>query len=150
MSCSHTIITLDEAELMLAASLHAASSRRLAVSIAVVDAAGSVVAVRRLDGARPVTVPVALAKAYSSAVMGCDSGDLEVLATDQPTVFAAMSSSGPTPLVSGLGGRVILDVDGLVRGAIGVSGSRPDEDDELAGLAVAALPDVTPHACSAP
>jgi uncharacterized protein GlcG (DUF336 family) len=61
-----------------------------ALSIAVVDYGGFVVLIERMDGARPMTPDIALAKAYSAAVM------------QRPTErFSGLREAGPWSHVAG-------------------------------------------------
>jgi uncharacterized protein GlcG (DUF336 family) len=98
-----------------------------ALSIAVVDYGGFVVAVERMDGARPLTPSIAIAKAYSAAVMQRPTTMLRGWANGEPVFFGQVARMGHHPIVATSGGYT-LKQDGEILGGIGVAGGSPDED----------------------
>jgi glc operon protein GlcG len=121
-----SIASID-AQRLVASGLAEASRRGLAVSVAVVDNAGFLVAFGRSDEARPFTVDVAMGKAYSVVFMGRSSAEVRDLAESRPHFFEA---------VKGLGLRIVIPSPGGIAapgGAIGVSGAPdPDQDVQIA------------------
>lgn len=119
---------------MLLAAEHAARERGWAVSIAVVDDGGHPLGLLRLDDAAPISAYIATEKARTAALGRRDSGAYEQMINGGRQAFLS------APLLQGMleGGVPILHL-GQCIGAIGVSGVRPEQDAELARLAVAAL-----------
>ena len=124
MRTRHTL-TGAGVQKMVAACKAEAMKNKWNVSIAVVDDAGYLLYLERLDGAGPVTVEVATEKATTAA------------RTRRPTKFwddrikerpSFMKFPGLVPLQGG----VPITVDGKVVGAIGVSGNTPQEDEDIA------------------
>ena len=119
-------LSLAAAERMLDAGVRIASTRGLTPCIAVVGQSGHLLAFRRMDGCRPFSSDVAVAKARSSVAMGKPSSVFaKAVDGGEPSV---LSVPGLTPLRGGL--PVIID--GEVVGAIGVSGISATGDEELA------------------
>ena len=113
-----------------AAHLHA-SHINVRVSVAVVDAGAHLIALGRMDGANPISPQIAEAKAVSAAMFQRDGGALLQTATERPAFFNAVSGLVRTSLVPGHG-SVLLEQDGAIVGAIGVSGAKPEQDLECA------------------
>ena len=129
-------LTLAEAVSMLSAGRLKAAELGIAVSIAVLDPRGDLVALHRMDGALWRSVPISQGKAAASAAWDMPSGDLRDR-WDQPVVRAlSMMENGR--LIPWQGALPIRRADGPMIGAIGVSGARPEQDEAgaTAGLAV--------------
>ena len=101
-----------------------------ALSIAVVDYGGFIVLIERMDGARPMTADIALSKAYSAAVMQRPTEMLEDWRNSDPVFFSQVGRMGHRPIVATKGGFTIKR-DGAILGGLGISGSRPDEDQQV-------------------
>ncbi len=126
-------ITFDGARLAAEAAGAESAARGVAPVVSVVDAEGALVYVHRPDAAQVASVDVATDKARTAAIYRRPSKDFEDQASGgRPS---ALHLARAVPLQGGLP----LTVDGVVVGAVGVSGaSSADEDQELAGLGVAA------------
>lgn len=104
-----------------AAALHAPSN------FAVVDRSGTLLAVKRMDGAFVAGVPISIGKARSAARFQRPTEALEhAIITGRPAVITAGS-------VALKGGPITIDE--LVVGAIGVSGFDGNNDGEIATAA---------------
>ncbi|HET6970241.1 MAG TPA: heme-binding protein [Phenylobacterium sp.] len=101
------------------------------VTIAVVDDTGQLISLQRLDGARGYSVDLAHRKARTAAAIGVPTSVLE------QRVKEGLLTPGPEVLT--LGGGLPLVCDGQCAGAIGVSGSTSEVDDQVAGAGVAAV-----------
>jgi uncharacterized protein GlcG (DUF336 family) len=101
-----------------------------ALSLAVVDDGGFILAVGRQDGARPMTPSIAISKAYSAAVMRRATNMLKVWSESDPTFFSQVARMGMYPIVATDGG-VPIKRDGEIIGGLGVSGGRPEEDQAI-------------------
>jgi uncharacterized protein GlcG (DUF336 family) len=130
-------LTLEAAEVVLAAAVAKAESLGAAPVIVVTDAAGGVTSLARLDGAPPIAIRHALAKASSAS--GLKRSTDEFLAkrlTQDDVLWRAISGKGDAFVVQG---GFPLMVDGRVLGAIGVATGPHEHDSEIAQAGVAAL-----------
>jgi uncharacterized protein GlcG (DUF336 family) len=126
-------LTYEGARLAAEAAGAVATQRGVAPVVAAVDAGGELVYLWRPDAAQVASVNVATDKARTAAIYRRPSKDFEDQATGgRPS---ALHLARAVPLQ---GGMPIMH-DGVVVGAIGVSGaSSADEDQELAVLGVEA------------
>ena len=106
---------------LMAAARAGAEARGLAVTVAIVDAAGVLMALERLDGARLHTPDAAILKARTAAVVRTPTADLQKAVAADPALLAF---PGRLPLAGGLpllhGGEVV--------GGVGSSGGEPEDD----------------------
>jgi uncharacterized protein GlcG (DUF336 family) len=123
-------VDLGTARMLVAGAQSRAAELGKVVSVAVVDAGGFLVAVDRMDGARPLTPSIALAKAYTAAVMQRPSKMLAAWSESDPVFFSQVARMGLHPIVATPGGYP-LKRDGVIIGAIGVSGGSPAEDQDI-------------------
>ena len=111
-----------------------AQKNQWAVSIAVVDDGGHLLALQRLDGAPLVSVRIANAKAHTAALGRRESKVYEDIINGGRTAFLSV------PQVEGmLEGGVPIMRDGTCVGAVGVSGVKSSEDAQIARAGIAAL-----------
>jgi uncharacterized protein GlcG (DUF336 family) len=103
-----------------------------AVSIAVVDDAGALVAFQRMTGAPRFSADFAIAKARTAAAFGTETSRLEDLYADRPAFAHSFVAQGGYFL--GRGGVPIL-AEGSVIGAIGVSGADAHGEEDIARAA---------------
>ncbi len=129
-------LTLDDAQAMLAAARRRAEELGIKVTVAILDPRGDLVALHRMDGALWRTVPIAQGKAAASAAWDAPSGDLKDR-WDQPVVRAlSMMEQGR---IIPWQGALPIHMDDLLVGAIGVSGAKPADDEEVARAGLEAL-----------
>ena len=103
------------------------------VAIAIVDAAGNLEAYAKMDNLRIFSRRHAIRKAYTSAVMGLDSG---ANAQRLHSQGRSISEMGDPNMTFGQGGLAIMK-DGVILGGIGVGGypsGQSDEDLSRVGL----------------
>ncbi|HSF33720.1 MAG TPA: heme-binding protein [Candidatus Tectomicrobia bacterium] len=129
-------LTLAEVERMLQAAKKKALDMGVIVGISIVDARGDLLAALRLDGAIWRTMPVSRGKAYASAAFGLPSGELTERANN-PVMRALQQMEGG--LIIPQQGAVPIKRGNELVGAIGVSGARSEEDEEIARAGVSAL-----------
>jgi glc operon protein GlcG len=115
-------ITAGEAELISAACIAAAKARHLAVAVAVVDSAGQVLRVERMDGARGFTADLAARKARTATTIGVSTALLASSLNGRPLHSPELVAIG--------GGSPLVVANGLA-GGLGVSGGMPDQDEEI-------------------
>ncbi|HEY8803413.1 MAG TPA: heme-binding protein [Candidatus Dormibacteraeota bacterium] len=101
------------------------------VTVGVVDEGGLLIALSRMDGALPLSPQIAEAKAVGAAMLYRDGAGLAELAKERPGFFSVADRLVRVPIVPGLG-SVLIKRDGQVLGAVGVSGARPEQDQECA------------------
>ena len=123
----------DIARIMDAATAEA-TANQWAVSIAIVDDGGHLLAFSRLDGAAPISSHIAPAKARTAAMGRRESKIYEDIINGGRTSFL----SAPT-LEGMLEGGVPVIVDGHVIAAVGVSGVTSTQDAQIAKAGIAAL-----------
>lgn len=124
-------LTLSDAEFLLNQAQQYAINNNFNVSIAIVDSSGSLLAMKRLDGASPISAHICLEKAKCSAISQRPSKLYEDMLKNGRTGFLSISD------FHGMleGGEPILYQDQLV-GAIGVSGVQSFQDAEIAQYAI--------------
>jgi glc operon protein GlcG len=125
-------LTASDVQKMVAACKSEAAKNKWNVSIAVVDDAGYLLYLERLDGAGPVTAEVATEKAVTAARTRRPSKFWEDRLKERP---AFMKFPGVLPLQ---GGVPVMYQNECV-GAIGVSGVQSHEDEQIANAGAAAL-----------
>jgi glc operon protein GlcG len=108
------------------AAVAAARDRGSRVVVAVVDATGELVQLRRTPGAQIASSRVAVDKARTAAIFVRPSRVLEEQVSGGR--LGALALRGGAALTGG----IPLTVSGEVVGAIGVSGETPDEDEQIA------------------
>lgn len=107
-----------------------------AISVAVVDDRGDLLAFSRMDGVGLLTVGIATRKAYTSAVMGLESGAVGEMMKS----FGIDATNIDPQFVTFQGGVPIKHPKtGAVLGGIGVSGLQAHEDEALAKVGLAAM-----------
>lgn len=134
-----TPLTLELARRCLDAAEEVARDRGLHLTFAVVDAAGHLVALHRMDGTPWITPDVALGKAWTAAAYGAPSaaqGDK----MRELVAFSASISVATGRFTPQIGGLPIV-VDGEPVGAMGASGASGQEDEDCvrAGLEAAGV-----------
>jgi uncharacterized protein GlcG (DUF336 family) len=134
--------TLAQAEVIATATLaHGRSLGAAPLTVAVLDAGGHLVVLKREDGSGILRPQIATAKAWGALGMGFSSRELGVRAERQPIFFGALASVAEGRLAPAAGGVLVRGADGAVLGAVGVSGDVSDIDEQcaLAGVTAAGL-----------
>jgi uncharacterized protein GlcG (DUF336 family) len=140
-------LSLEHALVCIERGVARARSGGFLVAIAVVDAAGHLVACHRMDGALWITPEIARAKANAAAAFRTTTLDMEErFSKGSRALFAGnVGSLGDYQLVFGRGGVPLVD-GGQVIGAVGVSGAvPPDNDHAIADAAAGGSPAPSPH-----
>ncbi|WP_111858592.1 GlcG/HbpS family heme-binding protein [Acinetobacter sp. CFCC 10889] len=124
-------LTLFDAEFILNQAYQYAVEQAFNVSICIVDETGNLLAMKRMDGASPMTANLSVEKAKCSAISRRSSGVFENLIKNGQMGFLTMDT------FSGMleGGEPILYKGQLV-GAVGVSGVKSFQDAEIAQFAI--------------
>ena len=132
------VITLAEAETILAAAKAKVLEMGARMSVSVVDPRGDLISMFRTDGASWRTPPISRAKAVSAACFGRPSADLTDNA-QTPVLRGLMAMEGGH-MIPGQGALPAFKGSELV-GAVGGSGgtAQQDEDAARAGIEAAGL-----------
>jgi uncharacterized protein GlcG (DUF336 family) len=128
--------TLESADIkvVMAAAEAEAKANNWAVTIALADAGGHLLALQRLDGAAAISSHIAPAKAKTAALGQRESKVYEDVINGGRYSFLS------APLLEGmLEGGVPIMKDGQCLGAVGVSGVKSNEDAQIAKAGIAAL-----------
>ena len=110
------------------------------LSVVVLDAGGHVKAFERADGAAPGRFGIAHGKAYGAVMLGMPGSAQMARAEAQPYFMAAVNGVYGGQVVPVPGG-VLVKADGVVIGAVGVTGDTSENDviAAMAGLSAAGL-----------
>jgi len=119
-------LSLAAARKIIEASETEAKARRLGVVTVVVDDAGNIIQLSRMDNAQIASVNVGIGKARTAAIYRRPSRIFEEQIKEGRV--AALALADATPLQGG----VPVFMDGKVVGAVGVSGDTPQVDEEIA------------------
>ena len=128
--------TLELADIQTIA--HAAQAEAIKnewpVTIAIVDDGGHLLWLQRLDGAAPISAHIAPAKAQTAALGRRETKIYEdIINNGRVSLLSA-------PVIQGmLEGGVPIVKDGVVIGAVGVSGVKSSEDAQIAKAGISAL-----------
>lgn len=120
------VLSLAAARKIIAASEAEARARGLGVVIVVVDDAGTLIQLSRMDDAQVASVNVGIGKARTAAIYRRPSRVFEEQVKNGRV--AALALADATPLQGG----VPVLIEGKVVGAVGVSGDSPQVDEEIA------------------
>lgn len=144
-----TLLTLDQAQTIVAEALKKAREMDFEpMTVCVVDAGGTIKAMSREDGSGLVRPDIAFAKAWGSVGMGLPGRELNRRNDIMPHFFNALNIVSQGRVVPMPGGVLIMN-DGVLVGAIGVTGDTPDND-EIAALAGVEAAGLTPDAAVEP
>jgi uncharacterized protein GlcG (DUF336 family) len=127
------LINLATARTIVDAVLvHARSSDFPPMTVAVLDAAGRLLAFASEDGSSLLRERIARGKALGALNMGVGSRSLAARAASHPAFVNALVSLAGGNLVPVPGGVLIRNDNDEVLGAVGVSGHLPDDDEACA------------------
>ncbi|MDO8538855.1 MAG: heme-binding protein [Opitutaceae bacterium] len=128
-------IALSAAKRVLAAAQAEAARNKWNVAIAVVDSGGHLVAFERHDSTQYGSIDVALEKAKTAAAFRRPSKVFQDGVAGGGEGLRTLKLPGATPIEGGLP----LVRDGVIVGAIGVSGVTSAQDGQIAAAGVAIL-----------
>lgn len=118
-------IPVEKAMQMVEAAHAEAVSVDVAVTAVIVDESGRMVALGRMDGARPITVDMAMNKAYTAASFQQSTQELTGVAGQAWFQSLVVSSNGR---VTAGGGAIPIVDAGRVVGAVAVAGGTDEQD----------------------
>jgi uncharacterized protein GlcG (DUF336 family) len=129
-------VSLDQAMRVIQAGLQRAQRIGVAMEIVVVDSAGVIKALERMDGNGQASPTLAPLKAVTANAFRTATQDLANGVAGDPARLASIAAA---PGFTLLGGGVPLRVGGAVIGAVGVGGGSAAQDVDVALAAAAAL-----------
>lgn len=115
------MITLEKALKAIGAAIKKAKELNEKVTVTVVDKYGIMVASQKMDGALVISPKFAMAKAYTSAVLGLATADIAKYASPGQPFYGTTSAFEGEMMV--IAGGFPITEKGEVTGAIGVGGS---------------------------
>jgi uncharacterized protein GlcG (DUF336 family) len=124
-----------EKAIQMVRSAHAQAAQfDIAVTAVVVDPSGRMIALGRMDRARPISVDIALNKAYTAASFQQPTRELAAVAGQAWFQSLVVSSNGR--IMPGGGALPVIEGGNIV-GAIGVAGGTDEQDQKCAEVALA-------------
>ncbi len=131
-------MNLELADKLITAALeHRQGHDMQPLTVAVIDAGGHLVALKREDGTSNLRSEIAQGKAKGAVAMGLGSRALFNRAQEQAYFISAMNALNGGSLVPVPGG-VLIRRDGTLLGAIGITGDSSDNDEACAIAAIEA------------
>jgi uncharacterized protein GlcG (DUF336 family) len=131
-------LTLEGAELVLAAAKARAVEIKVPMDIAVVDDGAHLLAFARMDGAKLSSVEIAIRKAQGAAIRRLPTAPARTGEEVNVVLSMGLALATEGRQIPVRGGIPLL-VDGVCVGAIGVSNGSEDQDVDVAQAGVRAL-----------
>lgn len=130
-------ITSAQAQAVIDAAHGRARALGVPAVISVIDGGCHLKAFQRMDGAPLGSIDIALGKARTAALFGCNSEDVwEYCKPGAPAPGLDRSNGG---LMTFAGGMSLKSGDGTVLGAVGVSGGAVAQDQDIVRAGAAAF-----------
>jgi uncharacterized protein GlcG (DUF336 family) len=131
------MVTLQDARRVIAAAEAKAAEIGQPMNIAVVDGGGNLVSHVRMDGAWIGSIDISINKAFTSRAFDITTKDLADNSQSGDQFFGIHVSNRGRVMI--FAGGIPLKRDGVVVGAIGVSGGSGDQDHQVAEAGAAAF-----------
>lgn len=116
----------------------------LPLTVAVLDAGGTLVVLKREDGSGILRGDIACGKAWGALGMGISSRTIRDRLKDRPAFQGALAAASHGRFIPVPGGVLARTAAGEVIGAVGISGDASDKDEYAAIVAVRAA-GLSPH-----
>ncbi len=134
---SHASVTLEEARMIIAAAEKKAQEIGQPMNIAVACAGGHLLAFARMANAWLGSVDISIKKAWTARAFDIETGDLAKYSQSGDQFFGIHASNDGKVMI--FAGGVPLKQNGVVVGAIGVSGGTGKQDQAVSEAGAAAL-----------
>jgi uncharacterized protein GlcG (DUF336 family) len=131
------LLTLDQADAIVAACKQEAASIGQPMNIAVIDDGGNLVSFCAMDGTKLIGEDISQKKALTAVYFQMDTNDLAPLVQPGQPLYGIEATTGGKLVVFG-GGVLLKTADGQVAGGVGVSAGTVDEDHQVADAGRAA------------
>jgi uncharacterized protein GlcG (DUF336 family) len=141
-----TSLTLAQASTIVDVALKKGRDTNCApLTVAVLDAGGHLVALKREDRSGILRFDIAYGKAWGALGMGFGTRELAERAAKVPIFFTALAAVSQGRMIPVPGGVLIKNAAGDVLGAVGISGDTSDRDEAcaVAGIEAAGLKPAT-------
>lgn len=130
-------VSIEQANAVVAGAEAKARELGVPVIITVIDSGCHLKSLHRMDGAPLGSIDISIGKARTAALFSCNSEDIwEYCKPGAPAPGLEHSNGGLMPFG---GGIPLKSNDGVVIGAVGVSGGALSEDQEIAQAGASAL-----------
>jgi len=138
-------VTIENAQIAIEAARKKAVELGTQMNIAIVDSGGNLKAFYRMDDAWVGSIDISIKKAKTALYFGMATGEIGKLSQPGGPLYNIEHSNGG--LITFPGGVPIVDKDGVMMGAIGVSGSTVENDHAVAsaGVAVVGVSEIPAH-----
>jgi uncharacterized protein GlcG (DUF336 family) len=138
-------VTIDDAQAAIEAAREMALKTGTKMCIAIVDSGANLKAFHRMDDAWVGSIDIAIKKAKTAVFFGMPTGQIGKLSQPGGPLYGIEHSNDG--LITFPGGLPIVDKDGVLVGAIGVSGSSVENDHLVAqaGAKVLGVTDLPDH-----
>lgn len=138
-------VSLEEAQLATEAALKKAEEIGTQMCIAIVDSGANLKAFTRMNDAWVGSIDIAIKKAKTACFFGMPTGQIGLLSQPGGPLFGIEHSNDG--LITFPGGLPIVNDQGILIGAMGVSGSTVENDQMVAeaGVKVIGLADLPAH-----
>lgn len=130
-------LTLEQAQKVMEGALAFAVKQGVPMNITIVDAGGNLKAFYRMDGAFLGSVDVSMKKARTARMFNMSTAQLGAASQPGQELFGIEVTNGGLVIFGG--GELLKDKNGVIVGAIGVSGGSVQEDTNVARAGVEAL-----------
>ncbi|MCU0954161.1 MAG: heme-binding protein [Hyphomicrobium sp.] len=138
-------VTIEDAEKIILAARKSAEKTKTKMCIAIVDSGANLKAFYRMDDAWVGSIDIAIKKAKTAVFFGMPTGQIGKLSQPGGSLYGIEHSNDG--LITFPGGLPIVDKEGVLIGAIGVSGSSVENDHTVAeaGVKVIGVSDLPAH-----
>lgn len=138
-------VTMEHAQKAIEAARKKAVKLNTQMCIAVVDSGANLKAFLRMDDAWVGSIDIAIKKAKTAVFFGMPTGEIGKLSQPGSSLYGIEHSNDG--LITFPGGLPIVDEEGVLVGAIGVSGSAVENDHAVAeaGVKVLGVSDLPEH-----
>ncbi len=130
-------ITLAQAQKVMAGALAFAEKQGVPMNIAIVDAGGNLKEFCRMNGAFLGSIDISAKKAKTARFFNMSTAQLGAVSGPGQELYGIETTNNG--LVVFGGGELLRNKDGVIIGAIGVSGGSVEEDTNVAKAGVEAL-----------
>lgn len=130
-------LTLAQAQKVMAGALAFAEKQGVPMNIAIVDAAGHLKDFCRMDGAFLGSIDISAKKAKTARYFNMTSAELGAVSGPGEELYGIETTNNGLVIFGG--GELLRNKDGVIVGAIGVSGGTVAEDTNVARAGVEAL-----------
>jgi uncharacterized protein GlcG (DUF336 family) len=131
-------LNLAQANAMIEAAFAKGAELKLKpLTVTIHDAGGHLIAAQRQDGASTMRVKLAGGKAAGALALGVSSRTIGDMAVERPHFIGSVARMPDWGMVPAAGGVIVVDGEGVIVGAIGVTGDTSDNDEACALAAIA-------------